>query len=392
MPSKKGEKIEAGIWRKASGKGYIVEVNLGDAITGERVRKRKFTRLLELARQWRDTQKADSLRGEIRKERASTLTFKEFVPEYLSTWGSRRKPSTVAREKTRIANILEPYFGNKRLSAVTQRDIELFIAGRLEGKLGPVPGRCVSTSTSNRDLCRLKNLFKKAVELGHIEKNPAGNVRQEREPITEAPFLTVEQIHRLLGVCSPTLRPILLVAIHTGLRWGEIRRLEWRDVDFENRVLTVRDTKNADTRFVPMGEDVIKCLEEHRSTQTRKQGRLSRAVFMNRRLRKPYADVRKPYKKALKAAGIDKGFRFHDLRHTAGSQMVMAGVDLRTVQKILGHRTPLMTMRYAHLSDAHMAEAANKLQDRLNKKPDSAMDTLWTPPEIGTELQGGVQS
>ena len=68
------------------------------------------------------------------------------------------------------------------------------------------------------------------------------------------------------------------------------------------------------------------------------------------------------------------------------------GGDLRTVHKILGHRTPLMTMRYAHLSDAHMAEAAAKLRNRLKQKPDSAMDTLWTPPEIGTESQREAQS
>ena len=101
--------------------------------------------------------------------------------------------------------------------------------------------------------------------------------------------------------------------------------------------------------------------------------------------------VKRVFNPALKAAGLRR-IRFHDLRHTAGSQMVMAGVDLRTVQKILGHRTPLMTMRYAHLSDEHMAEAAAKLQDRLKRKPDSAMDTLWTPPEIGTEPQTVVQS
>jgi integrase len=391
MASRKGEKVEPGIWQKASGKGYIAEVNLGDAITGERVRRRKSTPRLDLARHWRETLKADSLRGEIRKERVSTLTFKEFVPEYMSVWGSRRKPGTVARERTRIDNILVPHFGKKRLSAVTQRDIEHFIAGRLEGRFGPVADRGITTATSNRDLCRLKNLFKKAVEFGHIEKNPAERVRQEREPITEAPFLTTEQIHSLLRVSTPALRPILLVAIHTGLRWGELRRLEWRDVDFANRILTARDTKNADTRHVPIDQDVVDCLREHRFAQTRGLGRLARAVFVNGRLRKPYSDIRKPFKKALKAAGIDTSFRFHDLRHTAGSQMVMAGVDLRTVQKILGHRTPQMTMRYAHLSDAHMAEAAAKLQDRLAEKVDP-MDTFATPTENSTGLQSGAQS
>ncbi len=91
-------------------------------------------------------------------------------------------------------------------------------------------------------------------------------------------------------------------------------------------------------------------------------------------------------------AGIDPSFRFHDLRHTAASQMIVAGVDLRTVGKILGHRTPQMALRYAHLSDEHMADAASKLQDRLRKVEQDSMDIFATPTENGTGLQRGAQS
>ena len=132
-----------------------------------------------------------------------------------------------------------------------------------------------------------------------------------------------------------------------------------------------------------MNETVMTTLGDHRTAQTRRLRRLTTHVFVNSRRRKPYADIRKPFKAALKEAEIDTTFRFHDLRHTAASQMVMAGVDLRTVGHILGHRTPQMTLRYAHLSDQHLTDAAARLHHRLTVVAKTDGDFMDTP-EIGT--------
>jgi integrase len=383
MAYKKGESVEHGIWRLAEDKGYLVEVSVTCADTGKRIRKRKTIGRLDLARAWRDTVRADGIRGEITKEeKRKEITFKDFAERYLQAWAPSRKPNTVRTETQRIRNILNPQFGTRYLHTLTRQEVEVYLAKRRDGEIGPRLGKIMTPASCNRELCRIKNMLKKAVDWGYLKANPVESLKQEREYVREADFLSGDEVGRLIAACDAQLRPIIVVAAYTGLRLGELMRLEWRDVDVARGQLTVRDTKNGDTRYVPVAETVLRILDEHRASQTRDLGAIARGVFVNVKTGKPFRDFRKRYRSALRRAGIDRHFTFHGLRHTAASHLVMSGSDLRTVGAVLGHRTPQMTLRYAHLSPGYLRDAAKRLDAYFGGNEDQRasdghfMDTL----------------
>lgn len=351
---RKGEKKETGIWVAKDGKGYIAEVSYRDPETGMRVREFATINRLDSAKQWRETRKADALRGEIRrtKKRVPKL-FKDFADEYCAAWSLDRKPNTAEREKRRIEKELVPQFGKRPLHTITRKNIEDYITRKRDGGASP--------ATANRSLCRLKSMFRKATDWGYLDSNPAAGIRQAREPVKEADFLSREEVSALLKACGRRLRPIVLTAVYTGMRFGELMALEWRDIEFGRALITVRDPKNRETRHVPMNPTVVEALREHRQEQARKAGGIVPLLFANPQTGTPYKDIRKSYKAALKEAGITRGFTFHGLRHTAASHLIMAGVDLRTVGKILGHKTAQITLRYAHLAPDYLQGAIERL-------------------------------
>jgi integrase len=147
------------------------------------------------------------------------------------------------------------------------------------------------------------------------------------------------------------------------MRRGEILGLKWTDIDMKNEVIYLSDTKNGESRHVPISNRLRSTL----ATLTRRIG--SDYVFTGRsgwraigKDAKPFHDVRTAFEGACRKAGIE-GFRFHDLRHTAASHMVMAGVPMKTIGEILGHKTASMTERYSHLTPEHKRKAVEALPD-----------------------------
>ena len=344
---------EPGIWRLADG-GYLAEVSYADPHTGKRIRERKTTHRLDLAQEWIRARKTDALRGEVtRKKKRDVVLFEKFAKEYFKAWSLERKPSTAEREKRRIEGEINPHFGSKALHTITRKEIEDFITRKRDGG--------ISAASGNRLLCRIKNMLKKAVDWGYIDSNPAAGIKQAREVVKESGYLEKDEVAALLQACGSRLRPVLVTAVYTGMRFGELMGLEWRNVDFERGFITLRDTKNSETRFVPMNPAVKEALEDHRRRQAQETGSLVPLVFPNPRTGVPYKELRKGFRKALDDAGITRHIRFHDLRHTAASHLVMAGVDLRTVGKILAHKTAQITLRYAHLAPDFLKGAVDRL-------------------------------
>ena len=140
---------------------------------------------------------------------------------------------------------------------------------------------------------------------------------------------------------------------NAGMRLGEILGLKVEDVDFQKGLIHVRTSKSGEGRKIPTNAVLTKVL-----TEVILPRRFGEYVFFNSQ-GKPYKDVRKACDKALKASGLD--CRFHDLRHTFASNLVMAGIDIVTVKELLGHKTIAMTMRYPHLSDGHKKSAVEAL-------------------------------
>lgn len=355
MPAKdkKGKKVETGIWQNATGKGYIAEVSYRDPITRERVRKLKTISRIDLAREWRQAAKVDALRGELSKKTTRNVLFRDFAKEYLVSWGLNRKASTVRTETNRVNNILVPHFGAKPLQTVTQRDIERYLAKRRSKGINKEDG--ISQASANRELCRLKSMFKKALEWGYVDRNPAANIKQSKEKLSRKDFLMPEEVKALIETCEEHIRPIVTVAVHTGMRWGEVSRLTWERVDLENGTALLPETKNYEDREVPLNQSAREAIAGLAAGS--KEG----FVFINPKTAEPFDTIRSPFKRALKAAGITRSFSFHGLRHTAASLMVMAGVDLRTVGEILGHKSFAMTMRYAHLAPNHLKASVERL-------------------------------
>ena len=171
-----------------------------------------------------------------------------------------------------------------------------------------------------------------------LPKKPEGRLR----------YLDVDELGRLLAragrPATPTLAAIVTLAVHTGMRKGEILGLEWERVDLSSARITLYRTKSGKPRGVPINRavyDALIALEPDPATP-------ARAGCSAARRRSPGGPDPAAFETALTKAGIT-GFRFHDLRHTAASHLVMRGASLKDVQEILGHADMKMTQRYAHL-------------------------------------------
>lgn len=281
------------------------------------------------------------------------VKFEDFGKTYLEL---HSKPNKKSWKKSDVNSLkrLSSFFGDRYLYAITPMLVEKYKISRSRG---------VSPATVNRELACLKHMFNKAIEWGKTENNPVRKVKLFKENNKRLRYLEKEEIKKLLDSCSDHLKPIVTVALFTGMRRGEILNLKWHDIDFQRGIIYILDSKNNEKREIPMNEVVKKTLVGVRKHPD------SSYIFCNKDGR-PYGDVKRSFLTALKKAGI-LDFRFHDLRHTFASQLVMAGVDLNTVRELMGHKSLEMTLRYSHLSPDHKRRAV----DILSKQ----MDTIWTP-------------
>lgn len=308
--------------------------------------------LAEAALHKRLTEIAENKFLDIKREQK--VRFEDFADEYLELH-SKLKRSYYTDCK--IVGLLKKFFGGKYLYGVTSLDIEKFKSQRAKE---------VSPATVNRALAVLKSMFNRALTWSKISSNPCKAVKKLQENNRRLRFLEREEISRLLDCCPEHLKPIVIVALNTGMRKSEILGLKWRDIDIKRGIIYLQNTKNGEKREVPMNELVQKTI-----IRVLKRPE-SQYVFCNADGR-PYGDIKKSFFTAMRKAGIID-FHFHDLRHTFASQLVMSGIDLNTVRELLGHKTMEMTLRYSHLSPDHKKRAVDILGGR--------MDTIWTLKEI----------
>jgi len=316
------------------------------SFNGRRIRKpagtTKKEALLHLAREIQIQMNAES---DISLEELNTKPFDELCNEYLIHSKSHKKPSSFIRDQGMVETLKEEY-KDKPIGTITPYDLEKHKVVRIEE---------VSQSTVNRELTCIKHMFNMAVEWGYLKNNHLRIVRNFKEPPGRLRYLTNTEIEQLVNACADHLRPIVITALNTGCRRGEILNLTWADVDLENRFITIRKSKNNEIKIIPLNDVLYGVL-----VSLPKNGN-SQPVFAGTD-GKPYVDIKRSFATALKKAGI-KDFRFHDLRHTFASQLAMAGVDIRTIQELMGHKDIRMTLRYSHLSDAHLREAVRKLEN-----------------------------
>jgi integrase len=249
-----------------------------------------------------------------------------------------------------MMRILDSTFGEKYLHDIDSFQVEKWKMNRK---------RQVKISTVNRELAVLKTFFTKAIEWGYCKENPAKRVKLFKGVTRRLRYLMPDEVQRLISNCSDHLRPIVIVAVHTGMRKGETLSLKWEQVDFEKSIITLTDTKNNECRYVPMDETVkttLKAIE--------KKGDY---VFRGLKEGRPLVWIEMSFHKALEKSGIED-FKIHDLRHTFASNLIMSGkVDLMTLKELLGHKTIEMTLRYAHLAPDHKMRAVNVLDEVMSQ-------------------------
>jgi integrase len=232
-------------------------------------------------------------------------------------------------------------------------------------------------STVNREMSCLHHLFSKGFEWEMVERSPfdRGRSLMLKENNERVRFLTEDEISRLMAECPEHLRRIVVCAINTGMRRGEILRLRWKQI--RNEFIYLRKTKTKNARQIPVNDDLYDLFNSIRSEQNPKSDKVvdltgkplkglpSEYVFVYKG--EPVKGIKTSFKTARKNAAIED-FKFHDLRHTFASQVLMRGGSLKDVQELLGHKTMTMTLRYAHLTQEHKKRAVNLLNGLTTQK------------------------
>ncbi len=280
----------------------------------------------------------------------SRPTFAEFVASDFLPYSKANKRTFY--DDCLITRTLNNYFGEIYLDGITAKQVEAYKQERLRGITRK--GTTRSPATVNRELCVLSKIFSLAFDAEMINANPCLRVRKLRQPSGRIRYLSVDEHNRLYEAIAADklLFVIVTLALNTGMRRGEILKLRWEQVDFVRGILNIQNTKSGKDRVLPMNADVKNVLLSIPRT--------SEYVLLNEQTGKPFVDLKERWTRARERAGI-KDFRFHDLRHTAGTRLAEAGADAFVIAEILGHSDLKMTKRYVHATDEAKRRAVDKL-------------------------------
>lgn len=280
--------------------------------------------------------------GRVARGGRQRRTYREAMERFLVEHCASLKPGARVRYVS-SAKALHPIFKELYLDEIGRKQLAEFVQTRR--------GEGVTSATIRRDLACLSSLFGRAIEWDWIDGNPvhAFSKRGLKEAAPRIRYLTREEFGRLYDAAALHLRPMLLIAVGTGMRLEEMLSLRWPQIDLARREITLTETKTGAPRVVPMSAQIVGTVES-----------------LPRHIREPwvfwhddgkrYTTVKTAFLAACRRAGI-KDFRFHDLRHTFASWAVQDGIDLYRLSRLLGHKTLAMTQRYAHLQTADLHEA-----------------------------------
>jgi len=238
---------------------------------------------------------------------------------------------------------LKGHFADRYIDEIRKAHVAEFVAQKKRDGL--------KTPTIRRYLATLSSLFSFAERSGWLNQNPLS--RFDKRSLPESPprtrFLSREEYRRLLAAAPRHLKPIIEMAVETGLRSEELLGLKWGQIDLDRREIQLVVTKSKQPRVVPLSDRAVAVF-----VATSRIGD-SPFVFTNPRTGNRYKTVKRSFQAACRRSGIED-FRFHDLRHTFASWAVQNGADLYRLSRILGHSTLQMTTRYAHLATEHLHE------------------------------------
>ncbi len=263
---------------------------------------------------------------------------------------------------TLFKNILE-FLGNVPINLITAQDIERYKSERLLN---------VSKATVNKDLTVLKAALNIALRFNWIKENPANNVKKviisEKERLCFEP----EQIKLILNnIQNETFKNLVTFALYTGCRLNEVINIQWRDIDLNQRLITIRNkadfkTKTGKIRQIPISDNLLILLKSLMFSKGNKKivnlinpDRYLFCCVTGYKYSGGYASAY--FKNILKKLNFHNKYHFHCLRHTFITQLIKAGVNVNYVKEIAGHSNIQTTMNYLHLSSDDLKEAVNKI-------------------------------
>lgn len=295
-------------------------------------------------------------------------TFREFAERFLAEHPGRRRSDHYQDTLPRIVDT----FGDRLVSEITRADLDRFRV-QLETTTIARLGRPLSATSVVKILRTTGRVFKMAVRWSVIEVSPATDLEKPSLPAPKTRYLSSEEFARLEAHAPTWLMPMLRMAVATGMRLKEVTGLRWAEIDRKAGVLHVPQNSKTGTRVIPLSV-TVKAVFDDQVRHVR-----SEYVFVDSTGRSHTSESRRnrisaATSAAMKTAGID-GASFHTLRHTAAAWMVQAGVPLYEVQVILGHSTPVMTQRYAHLQPGHLKGGMDAL-DRALEGPISDPNSI----------------
>ncbi len=312
------------------------------------------------------------------------VLFKDFAETFLKDHPGRRRSNHYT---VNVAELVKE-FGERPLCDIKRADLDLYrVKLETTARVGrPIPKRDrveggptrrilppLSSTTVLKRLRVVHRMFRLAVRWGVVTVNPAFDLEKPSPRGGRTRYLTADEFSRLQESSSPWLRPMQRLAVCTGMRLKEIATLRWDAVDEEGKTLRVADDTKTGSRDVPIGDAalaVIKAQKAARREIGKQTGRLSPFVFTSDAgLDYTEDGERRRISEGTRRAAVDAGLGgtlgFHVLRHTAASWMVAGRVPLYDVQRVLGHSTPVLTQRYAHLTPGHLQTAVSALDRAL---------------------------
>ena len=280
--------------------------------------------------------------------------FDRVVMSFLENYSKVNKKSD--RSDVISSKALLKYFSGKELSYITTWQVDKYKSNRLKtiGK----HGKLISKATVNRELAFLKTMLNYSVRRGWLAANPLTGYKLYKEKLNKLRTLNKDEFQSFYNEASELLKPILITAYYTGMRKSEILNLKWDNVNLKEGYILVEDTKNEESRIIPINKPLNDTLNSVKYTSPEEN------VFLNMK-GEPVKEFKTAFDGALRRSGVKK-FTFHDLRHTFATNLVMKRVDLTTVKELLGHKSIMMTMRYSHPTPEHKKQAVESLDVVLN--------------------------
>jgi integrase len=331
---------------------------------GTRIRERKKapTSSKAAAQRWAEARERVLLvtgkpKPSMKEEVRTIPTLQAFATRFLEGYAqaNRLKPSGIAAKETILRKHLIPQLGTKALDAITTEDVQGVKSALVER----------SPKTVNNVLTTLNVLLKTAVEWGVIERASC-SVKLLKTPKTTVPFYDFDEYERLLGAARSDARTYLIALLggEAGLRCGEIKALEWTDIDLKKRQLCVARSewnghvtmpKGGRLRYVPLTRRLAETLQAQRHLRGPRVVCDAQGKPLTQKV------VQGLLGRAGRRAGVKPGV--HILRHTFCSHLAMRGAPARAIQELAGHQDLATTQRYMHLSPAAV-EAAIRLLDQ----------------------------